>query len=121
MGSGDGTHGRRLRLERETLRDLAPTPAEAGAVRGGDSATSNDPRCRSLADAMRILAGSTMSSYGCRGTIKHVETDTGPEFHVDLHPNDAVLEMHEMIKLEAMARLPELGEHLNKIGKGRFG
>ena len=113
MGSGDeAMTGRRLRLDRETLRDLAPTAEDAAAVRGGDddSATKG---C--IMPAVENLLGQTMMSYGCRGRIKVEMTDTGQEIHVDLQPNDAVLEALEIFKQQAIARNPDLSNRLDQI------
>lgn len=99
MGSsGGGARPTGLRLERETLRDLAPSPADAAAVRGGDSSTClRKEGCVAIPAAFDLLGRTTMS-WGCAGTIRIINTDEGQEIHLDLRPNDATLELHETIK-----------------------
>lgn len=120
MGSGDEATPRRLKLERETLRDLAPTRADASEVRGADDSTSGAKREFCLPDLLENLAPAlpkTFLSYGCWGTIRFERTETGHEVHVDLQPNQATLEAHEISKQQAIARDPELAGKLEDIGR----
>lgn len=122
MGRADDTTPRRLRLERETLRDLAPDREDVRAVRGGDDDSRTGPYrfCTpDYAEAMAFLA-KTFMSYGCVGRIRHIRTDDGYETHVELQPNQATLEAHEIAKQQAIASNPELGGKLDEISQ-RFG
>lgn len=106
MSSGDQSKkGRSLRLERETLRDLAPSATDAAAVRGGDSSTCGGREyCIDAEKAFALLGRTAMdapmaaTSWGCRGVISIIETERGREIHFDLHPNEELQEMLPLLR-----------------------
>lgn len=90
--------GRRLHLRRETLRDLAPSAADAAAVRGGDSSTCGLREfCLPMERTIQSLLGQTSISWGCTGSIKMIPSEEGFEIVFDLHPNQELLDAQEKI------------------------
>lgn len=98
MSSGDDSRGRRtLRLDRETIRDLAPSESDAAAVRGGGDPSylgTSNPRCEAPNyDAVRALLGQTSLTLGMTGSVTVMPRDGGHEIVFDLRPQPELLEL----------------------------
>ena len=99
MGSSndDSTRRRTLRLDRETIRDLAPSESDAAAVRGGDDPSylgTSNPRCEAPNyDAVRALLGQTSLTLGMTGSVTIMPRDGGHEISFDLRPQPELLEL----------------------------
>lgn len=76
----DSGEGRSLRLERETLRDLTPTNADAATVRGGDdrSTLGSKEGCEPpMYQALKAFLGQTALTLGASGTVKITPLEQG--------------------------------------------
>lgn len=98
MGSEDHSGvERRLQFERETLRDLAPSLAEAATVRGGEqqSMTGTRPSCApAILQAAVAMLGQTALTYGFTGTMKVSPLEEGQEYSFTFEPTPEARDMH---------------------------
>lgn len=98
MADGQDSPGRRLRLSRETLRDLEPTAEEAASVKGAMAETSvcggantcqTVCACPTMEVVTRVI-GSTHMTWGCKGQVvidlrdeglMQISYEMGPDEH----------------------------------------
>ncbi len=105
MADGQEPAGRKLRLSKETLRHLEPTPEEAAAVKGGMAGTtdcggfntcSTICNCPTLQVVTGVL-GATHMTWGCVGRIVFNPLENGGfEISYEQHPNEDTLRRAEM-------------------------
>lgn len=101
MGSEEESKSeRRLRLSRETLRDLAPAEDDTAAVRGGGTFSTlggSRESCVPMYETVRMLLGQTSITLGCRGSFTVKSGEDVQEINFQIDPTPEMQQIQEQI------------------------